>query len=31
MCAMLVLFAAGELKIDLVRTIQFLESYIGAF
>lgn len=28
MCAMLVLFAAGELKIDLVRTIQFIESYI---
>ena len=29
MCAMLVLFAAGELKIDLVRTIRFIESYVG--
>ncbi|KAL4080472.1 hypothetical protein J3A83DRAFT_4199450 [Scleroderma citrinum] len=28
MCAMLVLFAADELKIDLVRALRFIESYI---
>ena len=30
MCAMLALVAPEELKLDLGRTIQFVEAYVGA-